>query len=71
MYVRFIYLFSIKPSPNNPDIFKFTSLYYTKMKIEIPHPKMLFLSVFVAKKMATPELIAIIVFVINSKDGSP
>lgn len=34
-----IFFVDIEPSPTNSEIFKLTSLCYTKIKVEIPHPK--------------------------------
>lgn len=34
-----IFFVDIEPAPNNSDIFKLTSLCYTKIKVETPHPK--------------------------------
>lgn len=34
-----IFFIDIEPSPTNSDIFKLTSLCYTKIKVETPHPR--------------------------------
>jgi len=34
-----IFFIDLEPSPTNSDIFKLTSLCYTKIKVETPHPK--------------------------------